>query len=184
MDDKVRIALLLLCFAGIGYVIYGVVDEKLTEKLDEPTIRKLYADGDVFFDKPTEMKLFLEKRLGDDFIKTGTTTVSMKEKPDQTTAMQLTKAQTVDMVIKSMSTVKLAHYKHDVSQVQLSEDGKYAYVSSTEMGDGTLDFALPDGRKVAVPMNAASSCVDTLTQRHKALYIVRTACKHAIGILQ
>lgn len=184
MSDSARLIALALCFAVMIYVGYNAYDAAMTEALDDPTLRLVYKSADDLVQKPKELMEFMKTRLADNYQHNETLIHAMKGKPDQITPMQQNKAQMLEALQQAANVMSVDKYEHKILDIKFSEDKKYAYVSSTESSSGNLNYTLPDGKKLKLPYNAASGCIDTLTVVKPLINFVRSDCTNKIQVLQ
>lgn len=184
MSENMRMIALLGSFLGVIFILFNVFSSVMSEELDEKAIRILYNTGDTLMKTPQEYKKFLEKRLDDNYLQQATLTYVMKEKPEQTTPLSLNKSQAIDMAMQGISAMEMAKREHKVIDIKFTEDKQYAYASSTETSSGKITFPMPEGKKIIVPYNAASSCVDTLMLVNATIHFVRSSCKSKIALIQ
>lgn len=179
-----RLTLVALCIFMMIYIIYMAVDAAFTESLDEKTISLIYKQGDDANGKPKEMREFLEKRLDNGFVRAGTTIYVTKGKPDQKLPISQNKIQVIETTLQGMELATMTSYDRKIAQVKLTDDGKYAYVGSTETSSGKLNVTLPNKQKTTIPYNAASSCIDTLAVVKKEIHLLRSECQTKMAILE
>lgn len=183
--ESIRMWALGGCFVAIAYVIYGAVDAALSEPLDDPTIRIVYKQSDDLIKNPKVGNLgeFLQKRLDPGYMRVGNVISVVPEKPEQVTPVSMDKAQTIEYALKGAEVMTIKNYDHKILDIKLSKDNKYAYVSNTEVSNGTLNIT--EGQNVRnVPFNSASACIDTLTLLNATVVFVRSECTNKLALLQ
>ncbi len=183
--DKIRMWALVGCFVAIAYVIYGAVDAILSEPLDDPTIRGVYKQSDTMVTNPKAGNLgdFLKTRLDENYMRVGSVISVVPEKPEQVTPVSMNKAQMIEYTLKGAEIMTVKNYDHKLLDIKFSKDGKYAYVSNTEVSSGTLNIT--EGENVRnVPFNSASACIDTLTLVRAVVVFVRSECQNKLALLQ